>query len=493
MPFVGAAGYDTGVFDDDDFERQFDQSWRPRRRWPTLLRTALALVVLVVLGVIVVPRYAGLVKPGPQPAVRQPPPGSIDVYGGVRGGGLPPGTGLQGPARQPAPDLAEATGAVAQLLRQRSEALLHKDQAAFLAGVDPRARAYRDQQQRLFRRLLKMPLASFEYHAFQADEALRDTRAKFAPDPVYVPLVEARYRFRDAETTPVLNASRFVFVRSPDGWRIGGEERARPGDHHHEELWDSGTVEVLHGSRTLVAFHASSKGLAGRLLDAAEHGFDDVDAAWGGDWDHQVTIMVPSSESEAERIAGVKDISAAAAVAATSIEPGTVDTILAARIVVNPAVARYDDLNLDVVVTHEMTHVATRSVGTAVPMFLVEGFADFAALRSVDLPLRSTRPTLARAVAAGTFDGKLPTEKVFDLKTADDRSRALAYDKGSTFCLWVERTWGLEAVRALYRSFAGADGPATQELVNAKIDEVLGVSFTTAQSRWAAFVRSNLR
>jgi hypothetical protein len=477
-------------FDDDD-ERLLDPSWRPRRRWPTILRTAVALVVLAVLSVIVVPRYAGLFNERETPADQAPPIGSTGAFGGIRGG-LPSGSGIPGPSTQARPDQAEAVSAAEQLLGQRSEALLHKDEAAFLAGIDPRARDFRDRQRRLFRRMLKMPFASFEYRAFKADEALSGTRAAFEPDPVYAPLVEARYRFRDAETTPVLNSHRYAFVRTPDGWRIGGEERARPGDHHHEELWDTGTVETLRGERTLVAFHASSRALARRLLDAAEGGYDEVDAAWGGDWDRQVTIMVPSSESEAERVAGVRDISAAAAVAATSIEPGPVDTILAARIVVNPSIRRYDELNLDVVITHEMTHVATRAVGTGVPMFLVEGFADYAALRSVDLPLRSTRPTLARAVSAGTFDGKLPTEKVFDLKTADDRSRALAYDKGSTFCLWVERTWGLDAVRGLYQSFAGVDGPASQDLVDSKFREVLGISFASAQSRWAAFVRSNL-
>jgi hypothetical protein len=492
MPFAVAAGYDSGVIDFDDYERQHDPYWRPRRRWARLARTAVVIVVLAILSVVVVPRYAALFGARAVPPDQRAPFSSGDVYGGVRGGS-PPGSGIPGGSAQAAPSQAEAAAAAEQVLRQRSEALLRKDEAAFLAGIDPRATTYRSQQRRLFRRLLKVPFAAFTYRAFSRDEALRATRAKFAPDPIYVPLVEARYRFRDAETTPVLNAFRFAFVRTPDGWRIGGEERSRPGDHRHDELWDSGTVEILRGERTLVAFHASSRTLARRLLDAAEEGYDDVDSAWGGDWDHQVTIMVPSSQAEAERVAGVKDISAAAAVAATSIEPGPVDKILAARIVVNPVIGRYDELNLGVVVTHEMTHVATRSVGTAVPMFLVEGFADYAALRSVDLPLRSTRPTLARAVSSGTFDGKLPTERVFDLKAADDRSRSLAYDKGSTFCLWVERTWGLDAVRALYRSFTGADGPPTQELVNRNIRDVLGVSFTTAQSRWAAFVRSNLR
>jgi hypothetical protein len=477
------------VIDFDDFDRQFDPYWRrPRRRWPTILRTVLAVVVLAVVSLVVVPKFVGLVRPGADGAQQGQaagPPGQDHTAPG----GAPSQPGLSGPSGAPAP--GEAVAAAEILLRQRAYALLNKDEKAFLAGIDSRERAYRSQQQKLFRRLQKLPFAAYEYRVFPPDEALRSTRDKFAPDPVYSPLVETRYRFRRAETTPILNAVRFTFIRTPEGWRIGGQEKPRVGDHNHAELWDTGAVETLRGERTLVFFHPASRSLAQRMLDAAERGYDDVDAAWDGDWDHQVVIMVPSSESEAEKIAAVRDISAAAAVAATSTEPGPVDKILGARIVVNPAIRRYDQLNLQVVVTHEMTHVATRFVGTGVPLFLVEGFADFAALRDVDLPLRSTRPSLTSAVADGSFDGKLPSAKVFELRTANDRSRALAYDKGSTFCLWVERTWGLDTVRSLYRSFEGEDGPPSQAVTDSKFKEVLGISFATAQSRWAKFVRSN--
>ena len=41
--------------------------------------------------------------------------------------------------------------------------------------------------------------------------------------------------------------------------------------------------------------------------------------------------------------------------------------------------------------THEATHVATSAATSPAPIWLVEGFADYVALRSQRLPLRTTR------------------------------------------------------------------------------------------------------
>jgi hypothetical protein len=174
-------------------------------------------------------------------------------------------------------------------------------------------------------------------------------------------------------------------------------------------------------------------------------------------------------------------------VASSQVESGPGHRVLGNRVIVNPAVVKkYDTLNLQVVVSHEMTHVATRKVGTGVPLFLVEGFADYTALRPVDAPLRITRPALRAAVRAGRFRGTLPSDD--DLRGSD---ATVAYDEGSTFCLWIARTFGEDKVEKLYRSFADEAKP-TPEVVDQRLRQVLGVSRATAQSRWAAFVRQSL-
>jgi hypothetical protein len=130
-----------------------------------------------------------------------------------------------------------------------------------------------------------------------------------------------------------------------------------------------------------------------------------------------------------------------------------------------------------------MTHVATRGIGVGVPLYLVEGFADYAALRPLDAPVRLTRPSLALAVRSGRFKGKLPSRS--QLVGSD---AALAYDEGSTFCLWVATTFGEAKLQALYSSFRDLSADADRQDEDLRFRRVLGVSRATAEVRWAAFV-----
>ena len=198
-------------------------------------------------------------------------------------------------------------------------------------------------------------------------------------------------------------------------------------------------------------------------------------------------ILVPRDEQEAERLVGARDLSRVAAVASSSVESGATERVLGNRIVVNTDnVVHYNGLNLQVLITHEMTHVATRTLGDGVPLLLVEGFADWAALKPLGYPFAVTRPNLARAVREGRFDGTLPVDADFR-----DNDAAVAYDEGSAFCLWVADTYGTGKLQALYREFKGSDPTGPTEL-DRGLRRVLHLSLKKAQGRWAAWVRSRL-
>jgi hypothetical protein len=176
-----------------------------------------------------------------------------------------------------------------------------------------------------------------------------------------------------------------------------------------------------------------------------------------------------------------------AALASSSIESDQTGRVLGNRIVVNTTnVARYRPLDLQVLITHEMTHVATRTLGDGVPLLLVEGFADWAALKPLGYPFAVTRPNLARRVRAGGFDGHLPGDGEFRGGDA-----AVAYDEGSAFCLWVADTYGAAKLQALYRQFSGSTPTGSAEL-DRGFRRVLHLSRGRAEARWAAWVRSQL-
>ena len=223
------------------------------------------------------------------------------------------------------------------------------------------------------------------------------------------------------------------------------------------------------------------------MLEAAERGYAEVAATWNGRWERKVVILVPRDQDEAERLLEVRDMAQIAAISSSSVEYGPGGKVLGNRIVVNTTLlGPATRPALQNVVTHEMTHVATRTIAAA-PLFLAEGFAEYTALRPFrNLALRLTRPALAQRVRAGRFDGRLPTAR--ELRGRDGQ---VAYDEASSFCLWVAERYGEDNLRALYRSFAGSRSP-TAEKVDQGFLEALGVSKRTAEARWAAWVRARL-
>jgi hypothetical protein len=394
----------------------------------------------------------------------------------------------QAAGRRPSATAADPRVEVPKLLARRAQAVLRGDRAAFLATVDRRRTRYYRDQAALFARMRTVPFAAVAYRlGDRRDLATATVRRRYAPDRVYLPHVQARYRFKGQDASPVLGRLYYTFVLTPSGWRVGGQGDAQPAWRDDVEIWDGGRVRTLRSARTLVVYHPGSEGLAGRLLRAAERAYGEVAATWPDRWERKVVILAPRDEREAERLVHARDLSKVAALASSSVESGPVERVLGNRIVVNSTVlGAYDPLNFQTVVTHEMTHVATRSLGNGIPLFLVEGFADHTALRPLRFPLRLTRPTLAERVGAGRFDGRLPSAR--ELRGPDG---VLAYEESSSFCLWVAETFGERRLRGLYRAFAGSAPPTNAEL-ELGFRRSLGVSRRTAEARWAAWVRGRL-
>jgi hypothetical protein len=400
----------------------------------------------------------------------------------VQDGSAPPARAVgQRPATKVPTD---ARAELPRLLAKRAKAVLAGDRAAFLATVDRRQRSWHRKQATLFERMRTTPFSAFAYRVLdqRADTRLR---RRYRAEQVEVARVQARYRFRGQDASPVLARYSYTFALTRSGWRIAGDGDGRFRGRDDVEIWDSGPVRTARSARTLIVHHPGQEVLAGRLLRIADKGYAQVGAAWTGRWERKAVILVPRDEREAERLVGARDLARVAAVASSSVESGAAERVLGNRIVVNTDnVSRYNELNLQILITHEMTHVATRTLGDGVPLLLVEGFADWAALKPLGYPFRVTRPALARL--GSRFDGALPRDAEFRGPQA-----AVAYDEGSAFCLWVAETAGPAKLQALYRQFAGSDPPTSAQL-DRGFRRVLGISRRTAEGRWAAWVRAQL-
>jgi hypothetical protein len=404
----------------------------------------------------------------------------------------PGGQGAQAPAagRRPAAGLSSAPNApgahprdeLRALLDKRAEAVLGDDRTAFLATVDKNQQAVYQRQGTLFAAMRTVPFSDFDYDIARLEVPLSPPSGYRAGE-AYQAQVETRYKFEGQDASPVLARDSFTFVKTRSGWRIAGRADARMRRRDDVEIWHGGPVKTVRSARTLVVYHEGREELAAKLLGAADRAYAQVGAAWTGAWERKAVILVPRDQREAEQLVGARDLSRVAAVASSSVESGQLERVLGNRIVVNSTnVARYDPLNLQVLVTHEMTHVATRRLGDGVPLLLVEGFADYTALKPVRLSFTQTHQALARR----SFDGRLPRDTEFR-----SRNAPVAYDEGSAFCQWVAVTYGSGRLQALYREFEGSDSTSGPEF-DRGVRKVLGISRPTAERRWASWVGDQL-
>ncbi|MET9229818.1 hypothetical protein [Lentzea sp. NPDC003310] len=162
-------------------------------------------------------------------------------------------------------------------------------------------------------------------------------------------------------------------------------------------------------------------------LDAAVRAVADVvDTGWV----RRVDVVVPTSDEELVSLVGP----AFADMAGIAIRDGS-----GQRVVINRVrAAALSDLELGVLLRHEITHVATRDLTSdSAPLWLVEGFADWVAFRGTGLSLRQAAPLLKTDVSA------LPVD-------FGGAGRDLAYQQAYSIMVYLESRLGERGVVDFY-------------------------------------------
>jgi hypothetical protein len=158
------------------------------------------------------------------------------------------------------------------------------------------------------------------------------------------------------------------------------------------------------------------------------------------------------------------------------------------RVVINPRAWRsLQKLGRRVVMSHEVTHLATRAVTySSVPIWMSEGFADYVAYEAVDFPVRVIAAHVLELVRAGKGPTRLPGDTDFDASHGDV---ATAYESSWLAARLIADRYGERKLVRLYVSLADRDnGPADDD-----IRAVLGISEKKLVKDWRAYLKSLAR
>ncbi|TDC62240.1 hypothetical protein E1200_26465 [Actinomadura sp. GC306] len=360
----------------------------------------------------------------------------------------------------------------AALLGNRARAVRSGDRAAFLATVASAPAAFQDAQSRMYGNLRRLPLERWE-------ERVVAPQATDGETGTVVVRVEVRHRLRGFDRGDVVRTRHLALTPRSGTWTVAGDGSPH-GFEDDPEIWDGGDLTVAEGRASLVIGDAPGLAEVARRLDKA---VPVVTGVVGGRWARRVVALAPADADRASALAGpgqrLDEVAALAAVTPSAGGARGED-----RVVISPATfGRLNDLGRDVVLTHELTHVATGGArDRTTPLWLIEGFADYVGYLRTNVTVRSAAAELRREVAEGRVPSALPGADAFGAGSA---RLSQAYQESWLACRMVADRYGEATLVRLYRA-AGRNPEATA------LREVLGLTRVRFTALWRDYLKREL-
>lgn len=310
-------------------------------------------------------------------------------------------------------------------------------------------------------------VADFSLRFVAEDEALS---AGLSEDDQWAVAVDVGWRFAGFDAAPARTEVTFTFAAQEGRARlvgIGGGQRRTP-------LWLSAPLRVHRDRDTLVMVDGPETSLDRytRLAEAAVPVVRRVLPQWR----QGLVVEVPPTADALDATLGATAGEYAGIAAVTATVDGSLAPGAPVHVFVNPGVfGALKPQGAQIVMSHEAVHVATDAVRAAMPLWLLEGFADYVALRDVDLPLSVTAGQIMRQVRREGAPDELPGAGEFDTSTTH---LGATYEAAWLACRLLADIGGEQALVDLYRRASRGDD------VEIALPELFGVDVEELTERW---------
>jgi hypothetical protein len=413
-----------------------------------------------------------------------------------------PGAGPGRPmgALSPAPKVDDATrtDAVTDLLDRRAQALLARDEQAFLATIEPRAdEAFVSTQRRLFENLAGVPFAEWSYR-LRPDDALDVTelpdRVTASPsDELWAPAVDLRYALAGGDVIPTDRAMGYLFARHGDAWYLRSDTALDTlGRRTWRGPWDFAPCLVTPTEHGIVLSHPGNQPMVDRLVRELDTSVESVSALWPTRWSQRVVMVLPDTPGEMRALVGPDfPVESVVAVAVADRVDNKTRTVAGQRVVLSPSGVRALSIaSLRVVLRHEITHLAARAdTVDGAPTWLLEGFADYVGYRDSGVTLAEGAPDLAKRVRQNGPPAALPEDRAFRSGGAE---LDLAYQESWSLARYVADEYGEETLIEMYRELAAAGAVSASE-TDEMLRDVLGGDRAALVAGWQSYLRGALK
>ncbi|MFD6057541.1 peptidase MA family metallohydrolase [Rhodococcus wratislaviensis] len=313
-------------------------------------------------------------------------------------------------------------------------------------------------------------------------------------DEVWAPAVQLRYAI--ADESPTRKPVALVVARRGDRWALVSDSATVDGERRTwRGPWDFGPVvsrrvDTGDGRTSVVLGHPENAAMVDRLADELPAAVVNATQLWGSNWAGRALVWVAGSQDEFTALVGPnhdgRDIAAVAI--SDAVDPDAA-TVTGQRIVFSPASAdRLTEVTRRAILRHELIHVAARAETVdRSPMWVLEGYAEYAAYRGTGEAERQIAPALTAQVGAEGPPTEFPEDT--DFSGYGERG-SVAYETAWSINAFVAEQYGESRLTALYRTLAV--GEADPETVDGRLSDVLGVDADQFRDRWTDWVGAHL-
>jgi hypothetical protein len=358
------------------------------------------------------------------------------------------------------------------LLHARAHAVLHDDEAAFLATVDSRDSDLVAQQRTLFHNMTQLSVSSLRY--------VMDPSALLVPAPVegdgptLRPEIVEFLQIADTLRRPVSNAVEETFVKRGRHWLLGAEttpDDDEAFDSPQERPWFGVPIVARRlGPMTVLVDQENASALA--PLTTAVHGDIRFDADTLGVPASYRILVDATSNGHATSFSSLSKQEAAAVTfglgEADPSDTSRLKALAGTAIKINPreAGAYAEDAGL---LRHELTHFLLRDYSASSPKWLVEGVATWIQYYPDSFATSEVTEDLYRRLMGA--DRSLPVLGLFN------EDPQVNYDIAQAAVAWLVETYGVPKLIALMRAYrAGFAGVDTDSLTPRMLHQVYGIT-----------------
>lgn len=341
-------------------------------------------------------------------------------------------------------DLGRAFG---RLLDDRSRALEDGDRDLFLAGLDRRDAGFVTAQDGYFDNLAQLPVRQVGLELEKASLV----RARGS----YWVVVRVTLQLDGFDALPAVSLHRYRFTSVKGGryrlssvydraWETANDVQRQP--------WETTEIRVEAAPGVLGVFDAGTAAAARPLMRSVVAGISDVAARVPYDWDRTVVFY---ALSDLRFVAGLDNLPGddpdALDGIAFTVPAGPGDPRAAStRVAFNPRVLAADRAELDRLVRHELTHVATAAHDDFAPTWLTEGLAEWVSVQALAPQDREVSDEALAAAEAGIR--RMPATSTFN-----DTDSDVHYAVSWWSCEYLAATYGPTAPWLVLDAFAGPD------------------------------------